>query len=373
MEFSVVFTERRLGLKLVLARVAGRERVVVEETLRCDARILPTDELVSIDGIPVGAVTADAFAAFTAALGRRNRPLQLTFSPGADRDVALQAQLLAQAKSTSAAALGRYEKRDDDGKAAFNAAMLRANGAGGKDADRVAALQLLRKAASLGVVRAQAQLGSLYATGRGGVKRDDEEAMRWFTAAAQTGDAESLYALGTLCHLGLGTQQDDAAALWHWTKAANMGHHKAQDKARELVAANDAAARRRAFAQSIWDAVVGKHERPDYSELLTPMTGIDPTESALFGGEARPGPDAPYDPPAFQQPAATPTSVDLKAGPTPRRDDVHPGRAAPYDPPVFHRPAGTPGRVDLEAGLTPRRIGSGVPSDDGATANPFHD
>ena len=71
----------------------------------------------------------------------------------------------------------------DDGEAAYNAAMLTANGVGGPK-DPIAAIQLLRKAAFLDVVKAQVALGHLYRQGSSSVTKNDDEAFRWYEKAA---------------------------------------------------------------------------------------------------------------------------------------------------------------------------------------------
>lgn len=114
---------------------------------------------------------------------------------------------------------------------------------------------LLRKAASLGVVRAQLQLGDLYLAGRGGVAADRDEAFRWYAVAARGGDAEALYQLGKCHRRGLGAPPDAAAALLCWTRAAAAGHGRARKRAGKLAADQECAAAARRVAASIWHAV----------------------------------------------------------------------------------------------------------------------
>lgn len=162
------FKERRLGLKLVLAMsgksprplamhgfkrgsargivwsLGGRAIVVVEETIVgvCPPSVCPRDELAAVDGTATGAVTAATFADFVSRLARRPRPLALTFRRGAGRASAVAAQARRVARSQSRAALEDYERREDDGRAAFNASLLRANGLGGGARDTAAAVRV---------------------------------------------------------------------------------------------------------------------------------------------------------------------------------------------------------------------------------------
>jgi TPR repeat protein len=70
------------------------------------------------------------------------------------------------------------------------------------------------RAASLGLVKAQALLGSLYFRGVG-VLQDFPQAIAWYLKAAEQGDQESSFYLGFMYHMGLGVLKNHKlAALW---------------------------------------------------------------------------------------------------------------------------------------------------------------
>ena len=135
--------------------------------------------LVAVDGGRVTVPRPDAFDAWIAKLRKRPRPLVLTFAPGAGRGAAQKKQVMRDRRLRTTAALKAFEAKDDDGEAAYNAAMLKAKGIGGPK-DPIAAVQLLRKAAFLDVVKAQVALGHLYRQGSSSVAKNDDEAFRWY-------------------------------------------------------------------------------------------------------------------------------------------------------------------------------------------------
>ena len=115
--------------------------------------------------------------------------------------------------------------------AAFNASLMYARGVGCAR-DRPLALRYLTQAAEGDVVAAQAQLAYLHATGRGGVEaRDAARARDWYARAGAGGDADALYRLGAMHRKGEGGPRDDDAALECWTRAAELGHARARDRA----------------------------------------------------------------------------------------------------------------------------------------------
>ena len=177
---ETTFFGSRLGIKLVLALTEGRTDVVVEEVVAGvgPEGLCPRDVLVAVDGGRVTVPRPDAFDAWIAKLRKRPRPLVLTFAPGAGRGAAQKKQVARDRRLRTTAALKAFEANDDDGEAAYNAAMLKANGIGGPK-DPIAAVQLLRKAAFLDVVKAQVALGHLYRQGSSSVAKNDDEAFRW--------------------------------------------------------------------------------------------------------------------------------------------------------------------------------------------------
>lgn len=95
-----------------------------------------------------------------------------------------------------------------------------------------------RKAAELGHVRAQCNLGLCYIQGRG-VKPDPVQALRWFRAAAEQNDALAQFHTGLCYDKGMGTEPDPAEAAAWYESAAKQGHARAQS----LIAACYAAGR----------------------------------------------------------------------------------------------------------------------------------
>lgn len=227
-------TEERLGLSLVLSRTVDAKTVVVVDNVKAwcaCAQLNVGDALVSIDGQEVANIDDESkFQELVAWISGRPRPMELEFTRRTKQ----------RAPRTDAIALREYERRCEaelDGKAAYNASILRARGLGGKADDVAAALLLLRKSASLGVVRAQLQLAKLYATGRGGVKCDADETFRWYSEAATQNDPEALYRLGCI-YADTGApdgQPDDSEALWYFFRAAKLGRTDAQQAAERIV------------------------------------------------------------------------------------------------------------------------------------------
>ena len=87
----------------------------------------------------------------------------------------------------------------------------------------------VKKAAKLGHVDAQYNLGVMYAIGEG-VPEDDTEAVRWLhkAKAAEYGLALGQYNLGVMYAIGEGVPEDDAEAVRWYRKAAEQGHAGAQ-------------------------------------------------------------------------------------------------------------------------------------------------
>jgi len=95
----------------------------------------------------------------------------------------------------------------------------------GEDFDR--AFDLLRRAAALGDLQAQALLGVCYRYGEG-VDSNEGTATYWFRKAAEEGNALAEYMLGDCYKLGLGVVQDDAEAVVWFRRAAEQGLADAQ-------------------------------------------------------------------------------------------------------------------------------------------------
>lgn len=83
------------------------------------------------------------------------------------------------------------------------------------------------KAANLGYLAAQNNLGVMYQNGDG-VPRDDEEAIKWYQKAAEQEDAHAQYNLGWMYEHGRGVSKDNDLADRWFKKAARQGHTQAQ-------------------------------------------------------------------------------------------------------------------------------------------------
>ncbi|MFT4253051.1 MAG: peptidoglycan-binding protein [Caulobacter sp.] len=81
----------------------------------------------------------------------------------------------------------------------------------------------LRKAANLGMPKAQFILAKMYEEGEGGLKRDLTEARRWYERAAQGGDASAMHNVGLFASRGQGGPQNWTTAANWFRKAAEAG------------------------------------------------------------------------------------------------------------------------------------------------------
>lgn len=161
---------------------------------------------------------------------------------------------------SSGAAVG-----DPDAMTALAQRLDRGMGTEGVESDPQKAAKLFKKAAELGHVDAQTQLGAYYEAGRGGLPRDGDKAVHWWRLAADAGDstaqrclalayageccdlprdealairwmrraaeqedADAMYWLGVCYAEGIGTAVDEGESL-RWTRsAAEMAHPDAQ-------------------------------------------------------------------------------------------------------------------------------------------------
>jgi len=83
----------------------------------------------------------------------------------------------------------------------------------GVPVDYVQAAHWYRKAADMGLARAEYSLGALYANGQG-VPQDYEQAAYWYRGATEHDDPNSQYQLGILLHDGKGVEKDNAEAYF---------------------------------------------------------------------------------------------------------------------------------------------------------------
>ncbi len=89
------------------------------------------------------------------------------------------------------------------------------------------AARWVKRAAELGDVPQQRELGRLLQAGFG-IERDPAAAARWFAQAAAQGDATAQYEIGQCYWRGSGVDEDDGTALVWMRKAGQQGHLEAQ-------------------------------------------------------------------------------------------------------------------------------------------------
>ena len=83
-----------------------------------------------------------------------------------------------------------------------------------------------KRAAELGDVKAQFNLGWVYGNGQG-VAKDEAEAVKWYRKAAEQGDAKAQFNLGLMYANGQGVAKDDSEATKWFRKAAEQGNKNA--------------------------------------------------------------------------------------------------------------------------------------------------
>jgi localization factor PodJL len=84
-------------------------------------------------------------------------------------------------------------------------------------------VETIRKAANLGLPRAQFYLGKMYEMGEGGVKKDLVEARRWTERAASAGDPRAMHNLALFYFKGEGGPKNSTSAASWFRKAADQG------------------------------------------------------------------------------------------------------------------------------------------------------
>ncbi|MBQ2726495.1 MAG: toll/interleukin-1 receptor domain-containing protein [Clostridia bacterium] len=89
------------------------------------------------------------------------------------------------------------------------------------------AVKWYRKAAVLGHVKAQNNLGWCFENGYG-TEKDYTEAAKWYLRAAEQGDASAQCSLGWYYQYGKGVSQDNTEAVKWYRKAAEQGNASAQ-------------------------------------------------------------------------------------------------------------------------------------------------
>lgn len=84
-------------------------------------------------------------------------------------------------------------------------------------------VESLRKAANLGLPRAQFYLAKMYEVGEGGVKKDLVEARRWTERAATAGEARAMHNLALYYYKGEGGERNSTKAASWFRKASDLG------------------------------------------------------------------------------------------------------------------------------------------------------
>jgi TPR repeat protein len=174
----------------------------------------PYDSGALVPGVPFEDVEAAAVRACREALAADARNPRLQY----------QLARALEASGKNAEALALYDAAADSGyPAAMNgAARMYLRGAGvAADADK--AIALYGRAALLGDLAAQVNLGALYDEGNGGVHVDPATSFLWYQMAAERGEPQSQAKLGYFYAIGRGVAPDYARARGWLEKAAAQG------------------------------------------------------------------------------------------------------------------------------------------------------
>ena len=101
-----------------------------------------------------------------------------------------------------------------------------------QDAEHAA---LLIRAAELGSIDAQRDLGCCYATGEEAIAQDLGLARQWYGRAAGAGHADAQYNLGCMLLFGEGGPKEPEAGMEWVRRAAGQGDPAAQSHLRDLA------------------------------------------------------------------------------------------------------------------------------------------
>ena len=126
------------------------------------------------------------------------------------------------------AAYTLFEKltKDDDPIAWFWLAVIHGNG-DGVPVDKVRGFECCLRAAELGNVQAQTNLGVMYIQGDG-VPADAEKGLNWLCSAAEAGDTGAQFNAATLLSAGKVVEKDLPRAADFYRMAAESGYFPAQ-------------------------------------------------------------------------------------------------------------------------------------------------
>ncbi len=106
---------------------------------------------------------------------------------------------------------------------ADNAQALYDDGVRRIEANDRTGLDSLRKAANLGLPRAQFYLAKMYEVGGGGVKKDMAEARRWTERAATAGEPRAMHNLALYYYKGEGGERNSTKAASWFRRASDLG------------------------------------------------------------------------------------------------------------------------------------------------------
>lgn len=149
---------------------------------------------------------------------------------GGDRETVAVDSLHDRAIQGDRAALVQLRRQAEQGNSAaqMKLASMHELGQAGLPRGNGEALRWYRKAAALGIARAQAILGTAYLFGRG-VPRDPAEAARWYRKSADQGDDRGQVGLASLYMERLGgLPRDEAEAVRLFRASAEQGNANAQ-------------------------------------------------------------------------------------------------------------------------------------------------
>jgi localization factor PodJL len=149
--------------------------------------------------------------------GGEIRAAEVDTSPsGARAAVALTSQVPLEATSPETAPAAATPPGE-------NAQALYEDGVRRIEAKDRTGLDSLRKAANLGLPRAQFYLAKMYEVGEGGVKKDLSEARRWTERAATAGEARAMHNLALYYYKGEGGERNSTKAASWFRKASDLG------------------------------------------------------------------------------------------------------------------------------------------------------